>query len=342
MYSVDEYIGMMESADRAPNTLKLYRAIFRSYGKFLGVPVDEIHNHLEPANLKNYAAWLKGHSGKSIKMRLSVLRAYFEENGVTFRPMELKVLNAKRIEDHDDKPLELATIQKMVDLANPHMKAIITFLVSTGCRPGEAMKITLGDVKGDTVTIRNDIAKGRRGGTSYLHAEAREYLDLFLRERDAYISLADERAGTFNRPRPDHDDRLFGLAYSTFQQKFTRLYQAVDGEQGKYRARITPHSLRRYFRTNAVKTMGLDIVEKIMRHEGYLTGSYVRLTDEEIRAGFHAGEDVLYITRRDRRHSENALALLKAETDRREAEHAGFVILMEKRMKELEDKIKSD
>jgi low affinity Fe/Cu permease len=59
--------------------------------------------------------------------------------------------------------------------------------------------------------------------------------------------------------------------------------------------------------------MDQDIVEKIMRHSGYLTDSYVRLTDEEVRRHFHEHEDVLYITRPDRRHTDHKLAQMEDE-----------------------------
>ena len=82
---------------------------------------------------------------------------------------------------------------------------------------------------------------------------------------------------------------------------FKRLYQKIDGEKGAYRGKITPHSMRKYFRTHLVKTCDLDIVEHLMRHTGYLSGSYVRITDEDIRKQFHEGEHVLYLTRADHR-----------------------------------------
>lgn len=203
----------------------------------------------------------------------------------------------------------------LVDLANPHLKAMIVCLISTGMRPGELIKIKVNNVAGDRVEIPNDIAKGKRGGVAYLTAEATEFSNIWLKERDDYIRQANAKAKRLGNPRPVQDERLFAISYSAFHQSFTRLYRLVDGEQGKYRARITPHSCRRYFRTNAVKSMGLDVVEKILRHEGYLTGSYVRLTEEETRTAFHAGEDVLYITRRDRRQSDGAIAQIKAEKD---------------------------
>lgn len=50
MYPVRDYLEMLKAADRADNTIILYGATFRSYAKFMEVPVDEIHDHLAPEN----------------------------------------------------------------------------------------------------------------------------------------------------------------------------------------------------------------------------------------------------------------------------------------------------
>jgi hypothetical protein len=75
-----------------------------------------------------------------------------------------------------------------------------------------------------------------------------------------------------------------------------------------------------------------------MRHEGYLAGSYVRLTDDEVRRQFHEHEDALYITRRDRRHSENVLEVLRKEKDQMQAKFRDDIFLLQKRVEELERK----
>jgi integrase len=331
MYTVQEYLDMMETADRAPETIRSYRAIFKSFGEFLGVPLDEIHDHLSSENLIKYAGSQKGYSGQSVKQRLTVLRAYFVENGVEFRGMEMKVLKARRHTEPEDKPLELETLQKMMDLTDERGKAFISVLISTGMRAGEASKLLLSDVNGDTITIPGKIAKNGHGGKVYLTAEAREYLDIWLKNRDEFIRIATIHAKVFHKQgigpaRKPHDDRLFASGYAALCAMFRRLYEKVDGEKGKYRGKITPHSCRKYFRTQlAAGGLHIDIVERLMRHTGYLSGSYVRLTDEEIRKAFHEHEAALYITRADHRIQTGKLS----ELERRNEELEGKLKSME-------------
>src|SRR5512137_1364482 len=255
MYRVEEYLGMLKLAKRSPNTINTYRKVLLSFSRFLQVPLEDLHNHLLPENLIKYAA-SRNKSETGSRLHLAVLHRYYDINGVGFDPLELNVLKARRDEGRDDKPLTLELLQKMMDLGNPHTRAIISVLISTGMRAGEFCQLLVSDVKGDTIHIRPDIAKGRKGGNVYLTAEAREYLDIWLKNRDEYLEVA--RMRHFGKLRPMRDDRLFAVTYNTLLVKFSRLYDNVDGEQGKYHGKITPHATRRYFRTHAVTTMSLD------------------------------------------------------------------------------------
>jgi integrase len=311
MYSVPQYLKMLERAKRAPSTIKLYAKVFRHYATFLNVPLENVHDHLLPENLIKYSESRPGQSGRTTQLYLSILHRFMKLNGVKFDELELNVITAQSKEDPDDKPLEPETLQKMMDLTSVHGKAILSTLISTGMRRQECSRLLLSDMDGDTIRIRNEIAKGGRGGIVYLTAEAQEFIGLWLKQRDEYIRNASKKR--YSESRPKDDLRLFACSDATLRDIFARLYQKVDGEKGKYRDKNTLHSCRRYFRTHAVKTMPLDLVEKILRHSGYLTGSYVRISDDEARRVFHEGENVLYITRCDHRIQGSEVGALRRE-----------------------------
>ncbi len=190
VYSYSRYLTMLRLAKRSENTIKSYGKILKSYSEFIRVPLDEIHNHLTPENLVAYAGSRSGMSESGTAMRLQILHRYFTVNGVSFDPLELNIIKAQRIEDRDDKPLTLETLQKMMNLGNTHTRAILTTLISTGMRAGECSQLLLSDVKKDVIHIRPEIAKGRRGGDVYISKEARDCLDLWLEDRDRYIRNA--------------------------------------------------------------------------------------------------------------------------------------------------------
>jgi len=310
-YTVAQYLTMLKRAKRSPKTIESYSKVFRSFAQCLDISVDEIHDHLLPENLIKYAESREEKSDRATNVSMSILSRYYKVNGITFDELERNVIKGRPDTAANDKPLELATLKKMMEIGSVHAKAMITFLISTGCRRNETAQILVSDVKGDQVTIRPEIAKRRKGGIVYLTAEAREYLDLWLDERDAYIQHANTKK--YREFRPADDQRLFACSQNTMRDIFARLYQKVDGERGPYGDRCTMHSCRKYFRTQAVRTIPLEVVEKIMRHSGYLTQSYVRITDVETRRLFHEGEHALYILRNDARTEQAEIEILRKE-----------------------------
>jgi integrase len=316
-YDVESYLAMLRLSKRSESTILGYRKVLKSYADFIGVPLTEVHRHLLVSNLLKYAVSRNGKSDAGTKTNLSILHRYFEINGVKFDELQYNAMKPKINKETNDKPLELTTLQKLMDSTDVHGRALISFLISTGCRADETCNIHLSDVKGDVVTVRNEIAKNKHGGKVYLTSEAREYLDLWLKERDEYIKLADMRTEHLvesgAKPRPIKDQRLFAISYKSAQKKFSRLYDSVDGSRGKYHRECTIHSCRKYFRTHAAEAMHPDLVTGLMRQTGYLDSTYVRMSDEEKYQKFKAGEPALYITRADHRIQDSKLSKLDRE-----------------------------
>lgn len=349
--SVDQYLTLLKAANRSDITLRNYRQILKQYAEFLQVPLEELHNNLNSEDLVRYSACLAG-TGKreaSRKSTLSTLHRYMYLNGVEFDELEYNVATSPVTETREDKPITPDLLQKMMDQGNSHSRAYLSFLVSTGCRAGEVSQILISDlgtlengvfvrdISGCVVRIRNEIAKRKKGGLVFLTAEAREYLDIWLKDRPAYILEADARtkhlftASTRHEriPRKDtgkpirrqeNDQRLFACSYSTLDKTFSRLYDRVDGEHGRAGAKVTSHSCRGYFRTHAAKTMGIDLAEGILRHTGYLNPIYVRMADEEKYNQFRDGESALYITRGDQRTQQSEIDKVRREGEKHLAE----------------------
>ena len=155
---------MLRLARRSEQTIDLYRKVLLSYSRFLDVPLNKVHRHLLPENLIKYAASRTDKSERGTQLHLSILHRYFAINGIKFNPLEKNILTASGHGDKNDKPLESVTLQKMMDIGDIHSRAIITTLISTGMRAGEASQVLLSDLRGDTIIIRPEIAKRRQGG----------------------------------------------------------------------------------------------------------------------------------------------------------------------------------
>lgn len=333
VWSVDAYITALTLAKKSAITVRDYRYVLLMYTKWLGVLIENLHENLNPDDLMRYAKKLDDDKIAPVSRRkyLGTIARFMAINGIEFDEMELGAITALESEDRNDKPATKELLQKMMDMGDSHTRAIISFLTSTGCRAGEASQILLTDVgriehetfipdiNGSVIKVRNEIAKRRKGGYVFLTTEAREFLTIWLRNRDEYIRMAaiksqNLRKGDTGRVkgakhtgekihRPEKDERLFACSYYTLSQLFGKLYLQVDGSKGKYEKNmVTPHGCRSYFRVNAVKGgMSIDLVEGILRHSGYLNQAYVRMTIEDRFQTFKENEVSLYITRADHR-----------------------------------------
>jgi len=126
VYSVPQSLNMLRLAKRSQATIMEYQNELGYFSKFLKVPLDELHKHLLPENLINYAATRIGKSEAVTTVQIGIISRYYKINGVKFDEMELNVLKARSIEEQNDKPLELKTLQKMMDFGDIHAKAIIS------------------------------------------------------------------------------------------------------------------------------------------------------------------------------------------------------------------------
>lgn len=271
-----------------------------------------------------------------------VIARFMEINNLEFDDLEEGAIKAFQPEERNDKPATKELLQKMMDMGNPHTRAIISFLCSTGCRAGETSKLLLSDVgiikddvfvpdiNGSVINVRNEIAKRRKGGLVFLTSEAREFLTIWLQGREEYIRMATAKSQNLRKgsggrvkgikhtggkiSRPEKDERLFACSYYTLSKLFGKLYQQVDGAKGKYdKNMVTPHGCRAFFRTHAPRGMSIDLAEGILRHSGYLNQAYVRMAKEQRYQEFKDGESALYVTRADHRIQTGELVDLKRE-----------------------------
>lgn len=326
-YDIEKFVQLKNT----DNTIGLYRTALIDFARFLfdkeirsitdatvrtTEAIELLNEHMKDpdidpvSDIRKYINNRKGKARSTTRTYTTVIRQFYRINGHSWNDDEKRSIMPKSvIAETKDEPITLEILKRMTDASDLHGKLLVTLLVSTGCRIGELCKVELKDLDLDKdparIHLPDKITKGGEARTVFLTDEARDMVRFWLEgERDKYLIVSRYKGnrlpGARERPAPADDKRLLGCSYDTARFMFvSRLKKALkDLKQDELTGRflIHPHSVRKYFRTVSVQTIPLDTVEAILGHRGYLTGSYVRLSEDQMAAAFKKGSHVLLIS----------------------------------------------
>jgi len=188
----------------------------------------------------------------------------------------------------------------ILDHGDLQSRALILVLSSSGMRVGEALQLKWRDVDMEhgMIRIRGEITKTQTPRVTFISQEAMAVLKQWNGYHASYIEGKRTRRDIYQGRREDRD-LIFPTSYSNARGKFTLAMEKAGldercGSTDRFRVHI--HVLRKYFRTKLPQGgASVDVVEELMGHEGYLSGAYLRLTDEEIEKEYRAAESALWI-----------------------------------------------
>lgn len=142
----------------------------------------------------------------------------------------------------------------------------LAFLMLTGCRPGEPLKVLVGDLADDQIRLRD--TKNRTDHILLLSAQA-----LAIVQRQAEGKVA--------------GDRLFSVSPA----QANRLAHELSAATG---IAFVPKTLRAVFASVAEKLVTFGVLKGLMNHKqksDLLNTNYIEKTEEELRAGWQAVAD---------------------------------------------------
>lgn len=229
-----------------------------------------------------------------------------------------------------EPPFSKKDLTKILAYAPIQLKALIYVLSSSGMRLGEALALRLKDIDTTTdpitVHIPAKVTKTRLPRITFISTEAKPIFLEWLQYREKYLQLKLQKNGYWI----EGDDRIFPFNDTnsgTLMRNALEKAQLLKRDRETARATLHIHSLRKYFRTQLVKGgngNAIDMVEKLMGHEGYLTNSYVKVDSEELREFYKQAEHHLWIN--------TPISVRDPEAEKRISEQ-------ELRIKELESKL---
>lgn len=288
----------------------------------------------------------EGYSPSSILGARAGVNGFFEMSGIELSRLEEKVIK-RRLPKYnvvsEEETITLEILRSILPHMYIHDRAVTLTLLSSGARIGETLKLRVRDIDLDAtparVTFRASTTKTKVKRTSFLTPEAVDALRAWLKVRSQYITTSSARTNglvTMGRavPKDPNDERLFPFETTTFYRGWNRavqkagLYKTCE-ETG--RVTIHAHGLRKFFRTYFGAAAGVDVAEKLMGHDGYLTGAYVRLSEDDLAEAYEANCHVLTV-------APGAAGELRRRLTDMETENADLrerVALMESRRAEL-------
>lgn len=166
------------------------------------------------------------------------------------------------------KPFTDTEVEKLRDsVENKKEKALIEFLLSTGCRVSEATRLNISDINFDTGECVV-FGKGHKERTIYINDKTLYYLKKYLNSR-----------------KSDESQALFLNKRGSRMQKGTceKILHTISERAGV--KNVHPHRFRRTFATNLLKRgVPIEHVQKLMGHTTLdMTMHYCTVSQENIK-----------------------------------------------------------
>ena len=292
-----EYIGWLQlEANRSPNTVRAYESELRRLMSFLTTKghslalVDLSHEDLR-AYQRHLAGRLKGPASRAralVAVR-SCLRWLAREgmmerdlsNGITLPKLEQRL--PKPI-DPDELTRLLAALPRS-SLAEKRDRALVQFLISTGCRISEVLALDRTDFPrtGNRIIVTG---KGSKQRVVYLTTDAREAMEEYLGAReDASMALF------VNFDRSVQDDR--GRRLTSAGSRF--IVRRLRKELGAWSFR-SPHVARHTTATTLLEVTGGDVrlVQEVLGHANLNTlQGYTKIVDSRKQDAYRRYQEFL-------------------------------------------------
>jgi len=278
--SVKRFHDSYSALSGSIGTEAVYLSAIGAACKYSSKTPDELADSLSKASeaeltefLQGFVNYLVGNdrAPKTVQAYLSAVKGFLEVNDIDVPLLGRRVRKPRVYVRSADRAPTIEELRLVCVGADLETKALLLFLLSSGCRIGEALMIQRDDVesKGQAhaVRIRPEIAKDRIGRYAFITGEAFEAVEAYLK--------------THNSPR------LFPLSKARAYHRLTSAFErSIAVQRSAGRRDIHPHSLRKFFFTTALKVLGRELAEALVGHKHYLDQAYRRLTLDEIATSY--------------------------------------------------------
>ena len=227
----------------------------------------------------------KSISPATIPAYLSHVLGYFNYRGVKLTSLDKKSIRFPKIIREEKYPLSKDDIKLILDNCSYKRKTLYLVLASSGMRIGETVQLRKKDfdTSGNRIIIKipAKFTKGKKARRTLVSLEAKPYLMKRLNE-------IEENDIVFGTGSTSIVTEAKMLNYAT-KKAFPKMERYDSGHR-----KITLHSFRAFFITQAVRTVGESFAHTLAGQEGYLK-VYKRYDNEAILEDYLKLEPSLFI-----------------------------------------------
>lgn len=311
-------------------TYNQYQRNLKFYCMFHNASFDDLLREAEEDEEK-----IRKVQKRRIKNRLTDYILYLHEQKLSYNTINTYLANIKQVYAYQDieiprlpsitnKEKESYTdiltkqeITRAIENSNTKMKAIITFLASSGLRVSDLVQLSVRDFLVATKDYHRyeeeDLSDKVVHDILHILSQKREMIPLFeivsQKTRVVHFTFCSPEASSFvvqmlreryMRKGVSIDDSLFGLKTGSIGVNFQRLSDKLQMKWKTRRRRFHPHALRKWFATT-LQNNDVDFlaVEFLLGHTlKSVTSSYYYANPEKIRLKYERVVDELcFVTR---------------------------------------------
>jgi site-specific recombinase XerD len=293
----NEYIGWLQlEANRSPNTVRAYDSEIR---KLLGFLAGKGHSltvdGLRHEDLRAYQQYLAGRlkSPASRARALVAIRSWLRwiaREGLIERDLS-NGITLPKLEERLPKPIDPDELARLL-AALPHEtvmekrdRALVQFLISTGCRISEALALDRTDFprSGSRLVVTG---KGSKQRSVYLTGDARDAMEEYLTAReDACLAMFIN----FDRSAGDDRERRLTSAGARY------IVKQIRRELGAWSFK-SPHVARHTAATTLLEVTGGDVrlVQEVLGHANLNTlQGYTKIVDSRKQEAYRLYQEFL-------------------------------------------------
>ena len=267
---IESFLTARRIDGASPLTLDTYGRVLREFAAMqqktaARVTTDDIRDYIG-----TLAA--RGLRDSTIQQHIAVVRNFFnwlQAEGVLKKNPMTKIKSLKIDWKRARHALTAEDVERLRDVCRSYReKALLEFLVSSGCRLSEVVSIRVEEVDwiGRSVQV---LGKGNKKRTVYFSVRARLMLQEYIKRRKGGEYLF----SSYQKP--------YGKLSGDAVQREIRLI----GSRAELTHRVHPHLLRHTFATQALNSgMDIAIIQQLLGHEDLSTTQiYAELSQETIR-----------------------------------------------------------